>query len=27
LEFDQQMTLFRDIVGPMGAEPKAGAEV
>jgi hypothetical protein len=27
LEFEQQITLFRDYVAPMGAEPKAGAEV
>lgn len=27
LEFNQQITLFREIVGPMGAEPKSGAEV
>lgn len=27
LEFEQQITLFRDYVGPMGAEPKQGAEV
>ena len=27
LEFEQQITLFRDYVGPMGAEPKAGAEI
>jgi len=25
--FDQQITLFRDWVSPMGAEPKTGAEV
>jgi len=25
--FEQQITLFRDYVAPMGAEPKAGAEV
>jgi len=24
--FEQQITLFRDYVAPMGAEPKAGAE-
>ena len=27
LAFEQQITLFRDYVGPMGAEPKAGAEI
>jgi len=27
LEFEQQITLFRDYVAPMGAEPKAGAEI
>jgi hypothetical protein len=27
LDFGQQITLFRDYVSPMGAEPKAGAEV
>ncbi len=27
LEFNQQITLFRDVVGPMGAEPKEGAEI
>ncbi|MEJ1931564.1 orange carotenoid protein N-terminal domain-containing protein [Nostoc sp. NIES-2111] len=27
LEFQQQITLFRDYVSPMGAEAKAGAEV
>ena len=27
LGFEQQITLFRDYVGPMGAEPKAGAEI
>lgn len=27
MEFQQQITLFRDYVGPMGAEPKAGAEI
>ena len=27
LEFEQQITLFRDYVSPMGAEPKAGAEI
>ncbi|MDF5721480.1 MAG: orange carotenoid protein N-terminal domain-containing protein [Rhizonema sp. PD37] len=27
LEFEQQITLFRDYVGPMGAEAKAGAEI
>lgn len=27
LEFEQQITLFRDYVGPMGAEPAPGAEV
>ncbi len=25
--FEQQMTLFRDYVSPMGAEPKGGAEI
>lgn len=25
--FEQQITLFRDYVSPMGAEPKAGAEI
>jgi len=25
--FEQQMTLFRDYVAPMGAEPKGGAEI
>jgi len=27
LEFQQQITLFRDYVAPMGAEPKQGAEI
>gem|GEM_PF-3209779 len=27
LEFEQQITLFRDYVLPMGAEAKAGAEI
>lgn len=27
IDFEQQITLFRDYVGPMGAEPKAGAEI
>ncbi|OUL30214.1 Orange carotenoid protein [Nostoc sp. T09] len=27
LGFEQQITLFRDYVAPMGAEPKAGAEI
>ncbi|MBG1264182.1 orange carotenoid protein N-terminal domain-containing protein [Nostoc commune] len=27
LEFEQQITLFRDYVSPMGAEAKAGAEI
>lgn len=27
LEFQQQITLFRDIVSPMGAEPQAGIEI
>lgn len=27
LEYEQQITLFRDYVGPMGAEPAPGAEV
>ena len=27
LEFEQQIALFRDYVSPMGAEPKAGAEI
>lgn len=27
IDFEQQITLFRDYVAPMGAEPKAGAEV
>ncbi|MEH2123801.1 orange carotenoid protein N-terminal domain-containing protein [Nostoc sp.] len=27
LEFEQQMTLFRDYVSPMGAEAKSGAEI
>jgi Orange carotenoid protein, N-terminal len=27
MPFEQQITLFRDYVGPMGAEPKAGAEI
>jgi hypothetical protein len=27
LGFEQQITLFRDYVSPMGAEPKGGAEV
>mgnify|MGYP001800406500 FL=1 len=27
LDFGVQMSLFRDYVAPMGAEPKAGAEV
>ena len=27
MEFQQQITLFRDYVGPMGAEAKGGAEV
>jgi hypothetical protein len=27
LDFEQQITLFRDYVSPMGAEPKQGAKV
>ena len=27
LEFEQQITLFRDYVSPMGAQAKAGAEI
>jgi hypothetical protein len=27
LPFEQQITLFRDYVAPMGAQPKAGAEI
>ncbi|MBF2004684.1 orange carotenoid protein N-terminal domain-containing protein [Chlorogloeopsis fritschii PCC 9212] len=27
LDFGQQITLFRDYVSPMGAQPKAGAEI
>jgi hypothetical protein len=27
VEFEQQMNIFRDYVSPMGAEPKAGAEI
>jgi hypothetical protein len=27
MDFEQQITLFRDYVAPMGAEPKAGAEI
>lgn len=27
LDYEQQITLFRDYVGPMGAEPAPGAEV
>jgi Orange carotenoid protein, N-terminal len=27
LAFEQQITLFRDYVAPMGAQPKAGAEI
>lgn len=27
LDFNQQITLFRDIVSPMGAEPKGGSDV
>jgi hypothetical protein len=27
IEFERQITLFRDYVSPMGAEPKAGAEI
>ena len=27
IDFEQQITLFRDYVGPMGAEPAPGAEV
>lgn len=27
IDFEQQITLFRDYVGPMGAEPKQGAEI
>ncbi|MBK1989679.1 Orange carotenoid protein [Sphaerospermopsis aphanizomenoides BCCUSP55] len=27
LSFEQQITLFRDYVSPMGAEPRAGAEI
>ena len=27
MEFQQQITLFRDYVGPMGAEAKGGAEI
>jgi hypothetical protein len=26
-EFEQQITIFRDYVGPMGAEAKSGAEI
>lgn len=27
LEYNQQITLFRDYVSPMGAEPKGGSEI
>lgn len=27
IDFEQQITLFRDYVAPMGAEPAPGAEV
>jgi hypothetical protein len=27
IDFEQQITLFRDYVAPMGAEPKQGAEI
>ena len=27
MQFDQQITLFRDYVSPMGAEPKQGSEI
>ncbi len=27
IDFEQQITLFRDYVSPMGAQPKAGAEI
>ncbi len=27
VDFEQQITLFRDYVAPMGAEPKQGAEI
>ena len=27
MEFQQQITLFRDYVGPMGAEPAGGSEI
>lgn len=27
MEFQQQITLFRDYVGPMGAEPKSGSDI
>ncbi len=27
MEFQQQITLFRDYVGPMGAEAKAGSDI
>lgn len=27
LDFEQQITLFRDYVSPMGAEPKPGADI
>jgi Orange carotenoid protein, N-terminal len=27
MEFQQQITMFRDYVGPMGAEPKAGSDI
>lgn len=27
LDFEEQITLFRDYVSPMGAEPKQGAEI
>ncbi|MEC4816322.1 MAG: orange carotenoid protein N-terminal domain-containing protein [Scytonema sp. PMC 1069.18] len=27
VDFEQQMVIFRDYVSPMGADPKAGAEV
>jgi hypothetical protein len=27
IEFEQQITLFRDYVAPFGAKPKPGAEI
>lgn len=27
LEFEQQITMLRDYVGPMGAEPKSGSDI